>query len=87
MIIDANIPVQLASDEHCELLVEGCRYTMTIHHVTLEDEAEYTVKIDETILSKATLWVEGRIFDYLRTTYSFLNEAETVYTSYFSCAL
>jgi len=50
---------EIQSDEHCELLAEGCRHTMIVHKATLEDEAEYTIKIGATIMSKATLWVEG----------------------------
>ena len=52
---------QFTSDERCQIIVNGCFHELVIQNVTLEDEAEYTVQISETVSSKATLWVEGML--------------------------
>jgi Immunoglobulin I-set domain len=50
---------ELQIDDHLELVkVDRARH-LTIHEATLEDEAEYTVALSETVATKATLWVEG----------------------------
>ena len=51
--------VELQPSDHCELVVDGCVHRLTIRNTTLEDEAEYTVKLTDDITTKATLWVEG----------------------------
>ena len=51
--------VELVPDDRCVVVVDGCQHRLTIHSATLEDEAEYTVKLTDDITSKATLWVEG----------------------------
>lgn len=53
---------EIQPDEHCEVIVQGCIHTLIVHNANLEDEAEYTIKISETVMSKATLWVEGDYF-------------------------
>lgn len=51
--------VELQPDDRCEVVVDGCVHRLTIRSATLEDEAEYTVKLTDDVSSKATLWVEG----------------------------
>ena len=51
--------VELKPDDRCEVVVDGCVHRLTIHNATLEDEAEYTVKLTDDVSTKATLWVEG----------------------------
>jgi len=51
--------LELVPDERCQVVVNGCLHRLTINNATLEDEAEYTVKLTDDISSKATLWVEG----------------------------
>ena len=51
--------VELKPDDRCEVVVDGCVHRLTIRNATLEDEAEYTVKLTDDISTKATLWVEG----------------------------
>ena len=51
--------VELKPDDHCDVVVDGCVHRLTIHNATLEDEAEYTVKLTDDVTTKATLWVEG----------------------------
>ena len=51
--------VELVPDDRCQVVVDGCQHRLTINNATLEDEAEYTVKLTDTVFSKATLWVEG----------------------------
>lgn len=52
---------EIQPDEHCEVIAQGCIHTLIVHNANLEDEAEYTVQISDTVMSKATLWVEGRL--------------------------
>ena len=52
--------VELKPDDRCEVVVDGCVHRLTIRNATLEDEAEYTVKLTDDISTKATLWVEGK---------------------------
>jgi hypothetical protein len=47
--------VELQSDEHCALTVDGCMHSLTIHSATLEDEAEYTIRLNDSVSAKATL--------------------------------
>jgi len=51
--------VELKADDRVELVVDGCDHRMVIRNATLEDEAEYTVKLTDDVTTKATLWVEG----------------------------
>jgi len=51
--------VELVPDDRCAILVDGCQHRLIINNATLEDEAEYTVKLTDDVSSKATLWVEG----------------------------
>ena len=53
--------VELKPDDRCQVVVDGCVHRLTIRDATLEDEAEYTVKLTDTVSTKATLWVEGTI--------------------------
>jgi len=50
---------QLQIDNHLELVSVDRARRLTIHEATLEDEAEYTVALSDTVNTKATLWVEG----------------------------
>ena len=50
---------KLQIDDHLELVRVDRARRLTIHEATLEDEAEYTVALSETVVTKATLWVEG----------------------------
>jgi len=50
---------ELQLDDRCEAVVDGCTHRLTIRNATLEDEAEYTVKLTDDVSTKATLWVEG----------------------------
>lgn len=50
----------LQPDERIQAVTDGCARLLTIHDATLEDEAEYTVQLSETVFTKATLWVEGQ---------------------------
>ena len=51
--------VELVADERCRVEVDGCQHRLVIQNATLEDEAEYTVRLTDDVTSKATLWVEG----------------------------
>jgi len=51
--------VELQPDERCAVVVDGCTHRLTIQNASLEDEAEYTVRLTDDVSSKATLWVEG----------------------------
>ena len=49
----------LPSNDRFQKLSEGKARRLKIRETTLEDEAEYTVLLSETVSTKATLWVEG----------------------------
>jgi len=51
----------LSNVVRCQVVVDGCVHRLTINNATLEDEAEYTVKLTDNVSTKATLWVEGTI--------------------------
>ena len=51
--------VELKPDDRFEVVVDGCLHRLTIRNATLEDEAEYTVRLTDDVSTKATLWVEG----------------------------
>lgn len=52
---------EIQSSDNCKIAVDGCTHTLLIQRLALDDEAEYTVKFSDSVSSKATLWVEGKI--------------------------
>jgi len=53
--------IELKPDDHCEVVADGCIHRLSFHRTTLQDQAEYTVKLSYAVFTTAALWVKGMI--------------------------